>query len=673
MSWAAPLFLFGLTAIALPLWLHRLRMRNAEQRPFSSSMLLAAHEPRVNVRRRWRYLALLALRVLLLAALAAAFAQPMWRRPAASVRSPAALQLIVMDTSLSMGAGRHFQHAREEARRLIDGLGAGQRAQLVTAADTLTVVTSTGSAPTADVAALRAALAQLRPGAGRLDYGMAMQGLDALLLRERGPVAVHFISDLQASGTPTRFADLLPLSTPQRPVLVTLHPVGEDSAAPNWAVSAIRRRGADLIVTVRGFHTFARTLSVALQINDRDAGVARQSVPAEGSAEFIFHQPLLRLGDNRVVARLRDADALDADNVRWAVIHNQPTEPVPLLTAAADGRAAKYLATALSAADQGYAASLQLAGSFDARTLPRYRWVIVDDLGALDAPLAAALRAYVENGGAMFAALGERAASLTRLPVLGDTVQGSAGDNAPLAVGQLQASHPLIAGLRGWESLEVSHLLQLTPQPDDQLLAAASNGMPLLLERHLARGRVLLYTSDLNDDWNDLPVQPLFVGLLAQASRYLSGRGEIPTDQLVGASLALGRDGGPAGQLIDPSGRTVLSLADTSHALTVRLDQTGFYQIYTPAGDSLVAVNPDPLESDLQPMSPEQLARWRAALAAGPTPSGSPQPASRQPGAAIPLAPTLLGLLVLLVLGESVLGNHTLLRRPLAGGGSSHG
>lgn len=662
MSWAAPLFLLGLAAVALPLWLHRQRVRNAERRQFSSAMLLSAQEPRLRTRRRWRYLALLALRLLLLAALALSFAQPLWPRRASTARSAVALKLIVLDTSLSMGADARFERARQVARGIIDQLGPGQRAQLVTAADTLTVVTRSGSEPTADTAALRAALASLQPGPARLDYATAMQGLDALLLRERTPVEVHFISDLQASGTPTRFSELLPQSTPQRPLLVTLHPVGPAQAEANWAVTAINRRGMDLVVTVRGYDTPAQSLTVGLQVNGRDVDSVQQTVGASATAQFVFHQPLLRLGDNRVLAQLRYyRDALAADNQRWAVIRNQPTEPVPLLTADPQGRAAKYLATALAAADQGYAAQLQPVGSFDARSLPRYRWIIVDDLGALDSSLAASLRSYVQNGGAVLAALGERAASLERLPLLDDGVQGSAGeDAAPLSVGQLDAGHPLLAGLGGWESLQITHLLRVTPGNADTVLVGASEGSPLLLEQRLGRGRVLLYSSDLSDDWNDLPVQPLFVGLLAQASRYLSGRGEIPPAEVAGASLALGRDGGPAGQLIDPAGRTVLSLADTSRALTVKLDQTGIYQIYTPAGETLMAVNPDALESDLTPMGAAQLARWRAALASEPAAPAGPRQGARLPGTAVPLAPVLLVLLVLLVLAESMLGNHTL-------------
>src|SRR6185437_9779203 len=69
MTLLAPLFLAGLAAIALPLWLHLRREPRRSARPFSSAMLLRGAPQPLRVRRRWRERLLLALRVLLLAAL----------------------------------------------------------------------------------------------------------------------------------------------------------------------------------------------------------------------------------------------------------------------------------------------------------------------------------------------------------------------------------------------------------------------------------------------------------------------------------------------------------------------------------------------------------------------------------------------------------------------------
>ncbi|HWG76449.1 MAG TPA: BatA and WFA domain-containing protein [Steroidobacteraceae bacterium] len=674
MTLLAPLFLAGLAAIALPLWLHLRREPRRSARPFSSAMLLRGAPQPLRVRRRWRERLLLALRVLLLAALCLAFAQPLWPRRAASAAGGAALQLIVLDTSLSMGASGRFARAREVASRLIEGLTPGQRAQLLSAGDGLAVLASAGTASTADRAALQAALAQVRPGSARLDFGAAMAGLDSVLAGQRGDVDVHFISDLQATGLPTRFADLLPPAASGRSIRVLLHPVAPDAAQANWAVTAVRRIGADVDVTVRGFGTAPRTLTVALQVNGREIGRVQQALAADGEAHFSFAHPLLAVGDNRVRARLIDdaglaGDALAADDERVAVIRNAPPDAVPLLTAQPNGRAVSYLSTALAATGAGYAADVQGLQHFDARTLPRYRWVIVDDLGALDARLAGQLADYVRQGGALFAALGEMSASRDRLPLLGDAPHGSAGSDASaLQVGAIDASSPLLAGLSGWDALSIEHLPRLRAQSGDRELVAMSDGTPLLLLRPMGRGRVLLYTGDLADAGNDLPVQPLFVGLMTQIARSLSGRGEVPGALPVDASLSLSELGASAGQLIDPAGHTVLSLGQTRRAPTVKLTQSGFYQLYTAATEALIGVNPEPLESDLAPISASTLARWRTALAADQTAeahgAGMPATARELLTTHVPLAPLLLALLCATVIAESLLGNRAL-REPV--------
>ena len=80
MNFLAPLFLAGLGAVALPVWLHLLQTQTPERQPFSSAMLLRMSEQRIHLRRRLRYLLLMALRIALFALLALAFSQPLWQR-----------------------------------------------------------------------------------------------------------------------------------------------------------------------------------------------------------------------------------------------------------------------------------------------------------------------------------------------------------------------------------------------------------------------------------------------------------------------------------------------------------------------------------------------------------------------------------------------------------------
>ncbi|NLG76788.1 MAG: polysaccharide deacetylase, partial [Xanthomonadaceae bacterium] len=94
----APFFLLGLLAIGVPIWLHRVARANPVRHPFPSLMLLEQSETQRTAHRTLRYWLLLLLRILLLAALAFAFAGPLWRNDAStSLAANARLHAIVVD------------------------------------------------------------------------------------------------------------------------------------------------------------------------------------------------------------------------------------------------------------------------------------------------------------------------------------------------------------------------------------------------------------------------------------------------------------------------------------------------------------------------------------------------------------------------------------------------
>jgi hypothetical protein len=133
----------------------------------------------------------------------------------------------------------------------------------------------------------------------------------------------------------------------------------------------------------------------------------------------------------------------------------------------------------------------------------------------------------------------------------------------------------------------------------------------------------------------------------------------LSRQQVAGASLPLSVTGGASGQVVDPQGQTVLSLADTRRAQDVRLRQMGFYQVYTPGKETLVAVNADARESDLEPMTAEQIARWQEAAVVAPQQAVAAAESQVAPPP-VELWRYLLILLVLVVLAESLLGNRYL-------------
>ena len=61
MTLLAPAFLFGLLAIGVPIWLHRLSSENPNRQPFSSVMFLEPGEPRRVLAKKLKYLLLFSL------------------------------------------------------------------------------------------------------------------------------------------------------------------------------------------------------------------------------------------------------------------------------------------------------------------------------------------------------------------------------------------------------------------------------------------------------------------------------------------------------------------------------------------------------------------------------------------------------------------------------------
>ena len=178
----------------------------------------------------------------------------------------------------------------------------------------------------------------------------------------------------------------------------------------------------------------------------------------------------------------------------------------------------------------------------------------------------------------------------------------------------------------------------------------------------MGAGRLLLLLNGLDNRWNDLPVRPVFVSFIIETAGYLSGINEISKTYTTGASLPLSLVGNASGQVVDPDGNTVLSLADTTRAQQINLDKPGFYEVYTSQDNMLVAANTDPRESELTRISQEVLDRWQDATARlDGIVAGQPDILESEP---LELWHWLLLILAMVVIAESMLGNTYL--APLA-------
>ncbi len=606
MSLLAPAFLLGLLAIGLPWWLHRLSSDNPNKQKFSSLMFLEPGEPRRVLAKKVQYLLLLALRIGLLVLLALAFTEPaIWRTPNAGGDADGArLHLIVLDGSASMGYDDRWDRARAAANDVLDDLGAEDRAQIVLAGRQFEVL---GPA-TGDVAALRQTLNTAEPGVFRLEYGQLMRSIDGLLRTAELPVVLDLVTDVQATGLPTRFGEL----APRRPAEIVVHDVAE-GAAQNWTVDSFGASAltGELTASVRSFAPDAVTRTVTLTQNGSTVGEQTVEVPAAGRAQVTFPALDLAGGSNRVEVALSPSDDLDGDDRRYLAIKRPEPRDVLVVAQDAEGLGPLYTSAA-------FETLTSLALTAEVRTtllgeppLVAYSFVVVTDAGLLDAPQAAALEDYVEGGGRVLLAAGPRSGGLTTLPVTGHALRTNPqmGAQTRVAIGEVDATHPVLRGVDELRAANFDRAVNVEPTEADRVLMRLADATPLLLERTIGEGRVLLFTSSLDRQWNDLPVQPAFVPLMAGIANYLLGGAGFTNEADLGSTLAVRALGFTGGQIFDPRGEAALGLGAGSD--DVLLDQIGFYEVVGGGSTELVAVNFDPRESDLTPVDGPTLERWR--------------------------------------------------------------
>jgi hypothetical protein len=173
---------------------------------------------------------------------------------------------------------------------------------------------------------------------------------------------------------------------------------------------------------------------------------------------------------------------------------------------------------------------------------------------------------------------------------------------------------------------------------------------------------VLLFTSSLDREWNDLPVQPVFVPFMAGLANHLLGGAGFTNEADLGSTLAVRALGLQGGQIFDPRGDKALGLGAGSE--DVLLDQIGFYEVVGGGASELVAVNFDPRESDLASIDTATLDRWRSLGVRAGDQAQTAVSALQEETAPSSLGPWLVMLLLVLAIVESWVGNwHLRIRR----------
>ena len=348
-------------------------------------------------------------------------------------------------------------------------------------------------------------------------------------------------------------------------------------------------------------------------------------MPAKGRASVEFAPLDVGYGFNRCAVRIEGGDAFPVDDASFFAVRRSDPERVLFVHAAGDVRAALYFNAALESAAQG-AFVLQSVAAEQAIDLDpsRFAFVVLSDTVTLPSIFEHALASYVAKGGSVLIALGTSAAHHAQIPLWDSNVKGEhdyARAGNPASVGQVDFSYPALEQAQpdrdngGWAEVKVRYAVAVDPA-QARVAARLNDGTPLLLDKQVGEGHILLFASGLENLTNDLPLHPVFVAFVDRAARYLSGdertSGSRLVDSFVQLRAAPDLPGTAASvEVIDPDGRRSLSLSEARTAESVRLQRAGFYRIRFANGrDAVIGVNPDRRESDLEPMAQDLQQLW---------------------------------------------------------------
>ena len=661
MGFFSPWFLAGALAVGLPVWLHLLKKHKTTPLPFSSLMFFERRIQSSIKHRRLRYLVLFALRTALVVLIALAFAHPYVRQAAAPASRTGEVTVLAIDDSLSMRAGNRLDQAKQMARRMVGGLRAGQRAQVLAFGARVQAM----SEVTDDHAQIDAAIDAIEASDARTSFAELARSLRSIAQSIQLPLAVHLYSDMQQSGMPANFNDLRLNAA----VRLDPHPL-ETKEAPNFAVENVvapRRvyesRKSRVLATIAGFGNPKATRSVSLALNHRVLETKTVEIPENGRATVEFLSLEVPYGKNRGEVRIDSADALAADDVFYFSVERADPRHALFVHEAENSRDLLYFKAALEASGQSAFEMDPATPDQTANLSPaKYSFVALSDVGAIPASFEDQLRAYVRGGGSVLVSLGHMSVARARVPVTEDRIEemryaGREGERFQTVV-WLDRSHPSILKDDRWDDVKFYQAIRAAPGTA-RVAARLTDQTPLLMDHQVGEGHILVFASTFDNVANDFPLHASFVPFIQQTARYLGRLDDRPPSVLVGSfeELRDSKEKGSAVEVVDPQGGRVLSLEEATQAQNIQFTSAGFYEIRRPnRADELVAVNADRHESDLTPAPAETLALWQN------TSQGSSESGGAAAGEQKPLSLWWYVMLVVLALAvaESLLGNQHL-------------
>jgi len=398
MQFVNPLYLFGLLAIAIPVIIHLFNFRRFRKVYFTNVKFIRQLKFKTQKQSQLRHLLILAMRILAIAALVLAFAQPYipFSGKHGKMASQNAVSVFV-DNSFSMESvgtnGNLLDQAKQKAREIVSAYKAsdlfqlltcdfeGRQQHLVTRDEFLTMLEEVRISP-----------------AVRSFSDVSRRQYDLLKTTGSARRTAYLVSDFQKSSfkdasfkqDSTVTSYLIPLAS------TTAANVYIDSC---WFAQPTQQPGKTTVISVRARNKSDADLEkipLKLEINDQQKGVA--SIDMKAGESTIVEMPftIYQAGHQQGVLQVTDYPVTYDDKFYFSF-----DVMASITVLAINGGAENRYLSALFAQDSSVKLANLNEKSLDYSRLPGFDLIIFNELPSISSGLLQEIKRYVENGGTL--------------------------------------------------------------------------------------------------------------------------------------------------------------------------------------------------------------------------------------------------------------------------------
>jgi len=622
MQFLYPTFLFALAALAIPIILHLFYFRRFKKVYFTNVRFLREVKEETSARSKLRNLLVLAMRLLALAFLVLAFAQPFIPQEDAEVKQGEKAVSVFIDNSFSMSAlGQDvplLERARQRAREIVSAYPVDDRFQiltndfegrhqrLVSKEDALTLIDEITISP-------------------------AVRDLNTVLTRQQQSLnsessenqISYLISDFQKNITDgiQNFID-----TTVEVNLVPLQSVQERNIAIDtaWfeAPVQILNQTNPLLVKIRNLSDEdADNIRLSLRYEGQTKPVGSLSIPAGESITDTVNITILRTGWHEAMLTLTDYPVQFDDNYYFTF---EVAEDINVL--AIDELAPNSYLQAAFRGIEYFDLVNQQSQNLDYSSFSNYEMIVLNELTDISSGLSSELQEFVQNGGNLlvFPSADANQGSYNNFLSNFSANELIAFEETPRTVGTVNTSEFIFndvfenrsANLKLPSTQGNFQLSQYANRNEEELLTYR-DGTPYLTKYRIGQGNLYFSAAPLTEDYNDLVRNgEIFVPMLYKMAissgetpkiAYTIGADEvIEADHQISETETVYKLRGEAEEFI-PEQRVVGSKVFLG--INNQIETAGFYDLFLKPENILgvYGFNYDRTESDLQHYSQSDL------------------------------------------------------------------